>query len=137
VGVKEGIIIADRAASLPRCRWWIPLTIIVVAALIATVLINDRGSGDSSTTTGAAGESGSGAGPEPNVVVTEVEDPEQAEVDTSGSEKGDDPLADGPTDAPVTLVVFSDYQRRFCAVWSQDTLPKMLDYVDSGDLRIE
>src|SRR5699024_7708546 len=29
------------------------------------------------------------------------------------------------------------YQSPYCAAWSQDTLPKMLDYVDSGDLRIE
>ena len=46
-------------------------------------------------------------------------------------------MSDGPADAPVKLVVFSDYQCPYCAAWSQDTLPKMLDYVDSGDLRIE
>ena len=33
-------------------------------------------------------------------------------------------------DAPVKLVIFSDYQCPYCAAWSQDTLPKMLDYVD-------
>ena len=49
----------------------------------------------------------------------------------------DDPLAEGPVNAPVTLVVFSDYQCPYCAAWSQDTLPTMLDYADSDDLRIE
>lgn len=40
-------------------------------------------------------------------------------------------------DAPVTLVVFSDYQCPFCAKWSHDTLPLMMEYVEAGDLRIE
>ncbi|WP_209323733.1 DsbA family protein [Brevibacterium renqingii] len=122
---------AEHAAPRPQYRWWIPAAVIAVAiALVAMILLNDRGQDADSTAT--PDEPG-----EPDVVVTEVEDPEQADVDTSGSDRADDPLADGPSDAPVTLVVFSDYQCPFCAAWSQDTLPKMLDYVDSGDLRIE
>ncbi len=46
-------------------------------------------------------------------------------------------LASGPVDAPVTLVVYSDYQCPFCAAWSHRTLPTMQEYVDAGDLRIE
>lgn len=50
----------------------------------------------------------------------------------------DDPLTVGDADAPVTMVVFSDYQCTFCATWSHNTLPVLLeDYVDTGDLRIE
>jgi len=120
---------AKHAAPRVHVRWWIPILVIAVAAsLIALILVNDTGE-DSAPTAGST--------PEPNPVVTEVEDPEQADVDQDATAKDDDPLADGPADAPVTLVVFSDYQCPFCAAWSQDTLPKMLEYVDEGDLRIE
>ncbi|MCL3862276.1 thioredoxin domain-containing protein [Actinotalea sp. K2] len=40
-------------------------------------------------------------------------------------------------DAPVVMVVYSDYQCPFCAVWAEQTQPTMLEYVESGDLRIE
>lgn len=49
----------------------------------------------------------------------------------------DDPLTDGPVDAPVTLVVYSDYQCPFCAAWSYETLPTMREYAAAGELRIE
>ncbi|EPR75476.1 hypothetical protein ADILRU_2019 [Leifsonia rubra CMS 76R] len=48
-----------------------------------------------------------------------------------------DVQAIGPTDAPVALVVFSDYQCQFCAKWTQSTLPEMMKYAEAGDLRIE
>ncbi|WP_432789650.1 thioredoxin domain-containing protein [Brevibacterium sp. K11IcPPYGO002] len=120
---------AKHAAPRVHIRWWIPVLVIAVAAsLIALILVNDTGE-DSAPTAGSPLE--------PNPVVTEVEDPEQADVDKDAAAKDDDPLADGPTDAPVTLVVFSDYQCPFCAAWSKDTLPTMLEYVDDGNLRIE
>ncbi|MDN5608514.1 MAG: thioredoxin domain-containing protein, partial [Brevibacterium sp.] len=43
----------------------------------------------------------------------------------------------GEVDAPVTLVMFSDYQCPYCASWNEETMPAMMDYVDKGDLRIE
>lgn len=48
-----------------------------------------------------------------------------------------DVQAAGPVDAPVALVVFSDYQCPFCAKWTQSTLPEMMKYAEAGDLRIE
>lgn len=51
-------------------------------------------------------------------------------------ESGADPLTFGESDTPVELVVFSDYQCPFCAHWSRDTLPALVDYVEEGDLRI-
>ena len=49
----------------------------------------------------------------------------------------DDPLAVGETDAPVVMVMFSDYQCPFCGRWTEETLPEMQQFVDDGDLRIE
>ncbi|MFF4775998.1 DsbA family protein [Microtetraspora fusca] len=50
----------------------------------------------------------------------------------------DDPLAIGRTDAPVTMVVYSDYRCPFCAKFGRDTEPKLVErYVGKGTLRIE
>ncbi|MDN5759410.1 MAG: DsbA family protein, partial [Tomitella sp.] len=49
-----------------------------------------------------------------------------------------DPLALGSVDAPVVLVEFADYRCSFCAKFSRDIAPDLIDeYVDSGQLRIE
>ena len=49
-----------------------------------------------------------------------------------------DPLALGAPDAPVALVVFSDYRCPFCAKFSRDIEPELVNrYVDAGRLRIE
>ena len=120
---------AKHAAPRVRIRWWIPALVIALAVALIAMILTTKSGGESEPTAGST--------PEPNPVVTEVEDPEQADVDEGSTSKDDDPLADGPSDAPVTLVVFSDYQCPFCAAWSKDTLPKMLEYVEDGDLRIE
>lgn len=64
---------------------------------------------------------------------------EGEEVDLSFVEHRveDDSRAVGDVDAPVTLVMFSDYQCPYCATWNEETLPTMMEYVDKGDLRIE
>ena len=123
---------AKHAAPRPQYRWWIPATVVVVAAaLVLMILVIDRSGEEEST------PADGGAGPESEVVVTEVADPEQSNLGDVDSGEESDPMSDGPVDAPVKLVIFSDYQCPYCAAWSQDTLPKMLDYVESGDLRIE
>ena len=44
----------------------------------------------------------------------------------------------GRNDAPVTLVEYADLQCPFCAEWSQQAFPKLVnDYVRDGRLRIE
>ncbi len=125
--------------------WVVPSAVGIVAiALIAFIVWSTAGETDAAsapagsaaaTTTAdatpAPGSEGRDGGP------TEVEGP--VAVSFADAERRDpvDLLAIGAVDAPVVLVVFSDYQCKFCAKWSGETLPVMMDYVDSGDLRIE
>lgn len=66
-------------------------------------------------------------------------EPDEQQFDLQEIEGRDesDPLAVGDVDAPVAMVMFSDYQCPFCASWTDETLPTMMEYVDAGDLRIE
>lgn len=58
-------------------------------------------------------------------------------IDMSRRVSGD-PTAIGDVDAPVVMIEYSDYRCPFCALFAQDTLPKLVEkYVDSGKLRIE
>lgn len=61
------------------------------------------------------------------------------ETDPTQFERRDpeDVLTAGPIDAPVGLIVFSDYQCPFCAQWSHETLPTMMEFAERGELRIE
>ncbi len=57
--------------------------------------------------------------------------------DLARREEGD-PLAMGAVDAPVVMVEFADYRCPFCAKFSRDVEPELIEkYVDTGNLRIE
>ncbi|GAA4282929.1 DsbA family protein [Brevibacterium daeguense] len=125
--------------------WLFPVIVAaVVVALVVVVISLQRGSGGGSedgspqAENAAAGGSAAEAGGEQDSGPVEVVDPgEQADLGDVERRDPDDPLAVGPEDAPVVLVVFSDYQCPFCAQWSHETLPLMLEHVEAGDLRIE
>ncbi|RAV18382.1 disulfide bond formation protein [Mycolicibacterium sp. GF69] len=52
--------------------------------------------------------------------------------------QADDPFALGDPHAPVAMVVFSDFRCPFCAKFSRDTEPELVErFVDNGTLRIE
>jgi protein-disulfide isomerase len=84
------------------------------------------------------------AAPAAGPSVTSLSDAEAAGGSAKGSHspverrQAGDPLALGAPDAPVALVVFSDYRCPFCAKFSRDIEPELVNrYVDAGRLRIE
>ena len=124
-------------------KWLVPTLVVIIAVLlIAVVLLMYRGNtsdvaaGDVSATAPAAtsdsaaasgADSGSGSASD------------SADSDLTSVEARDpsDPVSVGDVNAPVGLVVFSDYQCPFCAKWSDETLPQMMKHVEDGNLRIE
>lgn len=118
-------------------KWLVPTLVVIIAVLlIAVVLLMYRGNAsdtaegvsaaatsDSAAASTAASGSASGAA-DSDLTSVEARDPS-------------DPVAVGDVNAPVGLVVFSDYQCPFCAKWSDETLPQMMKHVEDGNLRIE
>lgn len=122
---------ADQGRTPPeRRRFLVPGAILAVTALlIAAVLWT------------SPGEEREAAAPADPVAHRQAL-PHPSEValpDLSATERRDaeDLLAEGPTDAPVVMVVFTDYQCPYCARWSHETLPQLREYVARGELRIE
>lgn len=115
-----------------RRRGAVPVVILAVTALLIAAVLWLRPSEDPPADEAAA--------PAAPVDLADLPHPsEVARPDLSSAETRDpaDPLAEGPVDAPVVLVVFTDYQCPYCARWTEDTLPALREHVDRGELRIE
>ncbi len=122
----------DTSRSKPA--WLLPVVIGALALLVVALgyfVISSSTSSQEATEPAANNDGGD--------VVDVVPQDDTDQIDLTYVERHDaeDPLAIGPVDAPVTMVVFSDYQCPFCASWSDETLPVMMDYVDDGQARIE
>lgn len=130
-------MVKENSVNQQSKKWLVPTLVVIIAVLlIAVVLLMYRGNAsdtaegvsaaatsDSAAASTAASGSASGAA-DSDLTSVEARDPS-------------DPVAVGDVNAPVGLVVFSDYQCPFCAKWSDETLPQMMKHVEDGNLRIE
>ncbi|QIX52814.1 thioredoxin domain-containing protein [Rhodococcus sp. DMU1] len=102
----------------PRRDLWLLGALGLVVLVLLAVLIVDR-TGDTENTASAP-------------------TPEMGPVGDLSRRLDGDPLALGAVDAPVVMIAYSDYRCPFCAKFSRDTEPVLVDkYVDEGILRIE
>ncbi|MDN6171023.1 MAG: DsbA family protein [Micrococcaceae bacterium] len=114
--------------------WIIPIPVaLVIGLLIGMQLPFGNGSPSEPAPAAAPQEQQQQQPPQQEQAPGEdVEVPDMARVDP------EDPTAVGDVDAPVVMVAYSDFQCPFCAKWTANTLPTLMDkYVDEGKLRIE
>lgn len=121
-----------------KYRWARRLNIVlaVVAAFLAVVVAAQLMPGQSPTAA-------------PSESVESPDDPSSApSAEASEEEAGpempfvrrdpDDPMAIGDVEAPVVMTEWVDMRCPFCALYSRDTLPILIEeYVDTGQVRIE
>lgn len=124
---KEGIAVTTPRKTAKAPGWLLPIGVLVIAGLLLTFVIlqiREQSLRESAEP------------PRSSDRLTAVP-PERPELRTFERRDAEDVAAQGSVDAPLVLVVFSDYQCPFCAQWNHQTLPQLSTYIDSGQLRIE
>lgn len=133
------------ASTAPAWRKYLFPAIVIVAAVVAIVLVLVlRGGGND-------GDSSKGGAPDYAAEDAAVDEQRKNQGEQNSEEQAqlelirslpernpDDTLAVGEPDAPVQMIMYSDFQCSFCGLWTTNTLPVLLEkYVEPGDLRIE
>ncbi|MCY4669666.1 MAG: thioredoxin domain-containing protein, partial [Rhodococcus sp.] len=102
------------------------IAVVVAAVLVGALVLGTTGDGEQSEAAPDAGSS-SVSGP-----------PAMGPLGDLAHREPDDPMALGDVEAPVVMIAFSDFRCPFCAQFSRETEPQLIDrYVDTGTLRIE
>lgn len=125
-----------------RTRILVPvLLLLVVAAVVGGLLVGNRTDDGArepgtapATTAPATTAPPRATEPAPVPPGAETEAPEAPDL-TRRTEG--DPMAAGPVDAPVGVVVYSDFGCPYCQQWAQETAPTLLEYAEQGDVRLE
>src|SRR5690606_17072336 len=114
-----------------RARILVPvLLLLVVVAVVGGLLVGSTG--DEDATPSAVPVT---TPPAPSAAPAEPTAPAPT-PDLTRRLEGD-PMAAGPVDAPVGVVVFSDYSCPYCQRWVVETQPTVLEYVEEGSVRLE
>ena len=105
-----------------RNRMVLPVVVAIAAALVAGAMAIGAARGsDDDAARAAAGRPPAGSEP--------VAGPEA---------RGAGPMARGDADAPVVMVMYSEFQCPFCGAYARETEPELVErFVEDGTLRIE